>query len=137
MSHYHAVAWIDHRHAQVFHITPSEAEGVAVKMHPPIHAAEHGKHLHHHAGDQDGKRMPPDGHFLQHVVDALQGAQEWLIVGPGSAKLELVKHIQRRHPALSDRVVGVETVDHPSDAQLIAYARTYFRAADRMRTQLG
>jgi hypothetical protein len=25
-------------------------------------------------------------------------------------------------------VVGVETVDHPSDAQLVAHARTYFKA---------
>jgi hypothetical protein len=32
-------------------------------------------------------------------------------------------------------IVGVETVDHPSDAQLVAYARKYFIAADRMQPQ--
>jgi hypothetical protein len=29
----------------------------------------------------------------------------------------------------------VETVDHPSDAQLVAYARKYFNVADRMQPQ--
>jgi hypothetical protein len=29
----------------------------------------------------------------------------------------------------------VETVDHPSDAQLVAYARKYFNATDRMQPQ--
>jgi hypothetical protein len=28
--------------------------------------------------------------------------------------------------------VGVETVDHPSDGQLLKYARSYFKAVDRM-----
>jgi hypothetical protein len=34
---------------------------------------------------------------------------------------------------MSARVVGVETVDHPSDGQLLAHARQYFQAADQMR----
>ena len=52
--------------------------------------------------------------------------------GPAQAKLQLVKHIQAHDPALMAKVVGVETVDHPSDAQLVAYARKYFRAKDQM-----
>lgn len=137
MSHYHAVVWIDHRRAQVFHITPSDAEGIAVAAHPPIHAAEHGRQLHHHAGDQDGKRQPTDKQFLHDVLTALLPAREWLIVGPGSAKTELVKYIAKQGAALTDRIVGVETVDHPSDEQLVAHARVYFHAADRMRPQLA
>jgi hypothetical protein len=33
-------------------------------------------------------------------------------------------------------LIGVETVDHPSDAQLVAYARKYFTAMDRMLPQM-
>jgi hypothetical protein len=33
-------------------------------------------------------------------------------------------------------IVGVETVDHPSDAALVAYARKYFTSADRMQPQI-
>jgi len=35
------------------------------------------------------------------------------------------------------RIVGVETVDHPSDRQLVAHARRYFKADDRMLPQKG
>ena len=37
-------------------------------------------------------------------------------------------------PTLKKKVVGVETIDHPSDGQLVAHARKYFSAADRMRS---
>jgi len=29
-------------------------------------------------------------------------------------------------------VVGVESIDHPTDGQLVAYARKYFVAKDKM-----
>ena len=39
-----------------------------------------------------------------------------------------------RNEALApERIIGVETVDHPSDGQMVAYARKYFLAADRLR----
>jgi uncharacterized protein YbcI len=50
-----------------------------------------------------------------------------------NAKTELVKHIHNHDPKLMNVIVGVETVDHPSDAQLVAYARKYFNATDRMQ----
>ena len=33
---------------------------------------------------------------------------------------------------LVEKIIGVETVDHPTDNQLVAHARRYFRAADKM-----
>jgi hypothetical protein len=53
-------------------------------------------------------------------------------VGPGSAKDELAKHIRDHHPQLKDRIVGVEPADHPTEAQIVAHARSFFHAADRM-----
>jgi hypothetical protein len=29
-------------------------------------------------------------------------------------------------------IAGIETADHPSDGVLVAHARTYFKAADKM-----
>ena len=58
---------------------------------------------------------------------------ELLITGPSDAKLGLIKHIHAHHAALVPNIVGVETVDHPTDGQIVAYAKKYFRAADRMR----
>jgi hypothetical protein len=63
----------------------------------------------------------------------LRSAKEWLILGPGTAKLELVKHIHKHDQQLVDRIAGVETADHPSDKQVVAHARNYFKSADLMR----
>ena len=64
----------------------------------------------------DGKRAPENLSFYHDVVNALQPAKEWLIVGPGSAKDELAKHIKDHHPHLLDRIVGVEPADRRDQA---------------------
>lgn len=80
-------------------------------------------------------RQAEDKTYYHAVVEALKGAQEILVVGPAQAKLHLIKHIQAHDQGMADKVVGVETIDHPSDAQLVAYARKYFVAKDRMLAQ--
>jgi hypothetical protein len=67
------------------------------------------------------------------VAQALDGFSEVLVMGPSTAKLEFVKYAQEHDKALAPKIVGVETVDHPTDAQIVAHVRKYFRAADRMR----
>ena len=54
------------------------------------------------------------------------------MVGPAQAKLQLIKHLNSHDPQIGDKVVGVESIDHPSDGQLVAYARKYFVAKDQM-----
>jgi hypothetical protein len=44
-----------------------------------------------------------------------------------------VKYVHQHAHALEPKIVGVETVDHPTDGQIVAYAKTYFLAADRLR----
>jgi hypothetical protein len=73
-----------------------------------------------------------DHAFLQAVAPSIADAGAVLVTGPANAKTELVKHISQHDPALMKIMVGVETVDHPSDGQLVAYARRYFKAEDRM-----
>jgi hypothetical protein len=67
------------------------------------------------------------------VVQALDGAHEILIVGPSQAKLRLIQHMQAHHAEMFAKVIGVETVDHPTDGQLVAYARKYFHAKDHVQ----
>ena len=131
MSHYHAVVWLDHAQAHVMHISPDDVEKSVV--HP---SKQHLK-LHSKRGTVGAGHTPEDQHYYHAVVEALSGATEVLVVGPAQAKLQLIKHIHAHDPGMSDKIVGVETVDHPSDAQLVAYARKYFVAKDRMLTQPG
>ena len=126
MSHYHAVVWLDHNEAHVMHISPDDVEKSVVQpANPP-------RHLQRKRGSVSGSRQPEDPHYYHEVVEAMKGAAEILIVGPGQAKLELIKHLHAHDHEVVKKVIGIETVDHPSDAQLIAYARKYFVAKDRM-----
>jgi stalled ribosome rescue protein Dom34 len=129
MSHYHAVVWLDHNEARVMHISPADVEKSVVNP------AEPHRNLHRKRGSVSGSRQSEDQQFYHEVVEALGGAAEILIVGPGQAKLELIKHIHSHDHEVSSKVIGVETVDHPSDAQLVAFARKYFVAKDRMLSQ--
>lgn len=127
--HYHAVVWIDHHEARVFHVSPTDVERLIVHPDHPT------RHIHHKAGAIGSGHASADHDFLNAVVQSIADAGAVLIVGPAGAKTELVKHIHHHDPGLMKAIVGVETVDHPSDAQLVAHAKTYFEAADRMRPQ--
>ena len=126
MPHFHAVVWIDHSEAHVIHFSPDDVEQFVVRPNHPHHK------VHSTAGTLGDGKAPADRDFFHRVAQALAGAQEILVVGPAQAKLQLVKHIHAHEAALVPKLIGVETVDHPSDAQLVAYARKYFRAKDRM-----
>jgi stalled ribosome rescue protein Dom34 len=71
-------------------------------------------------------------HYFHEVAMVLADAEEILVVGPGTAKLGLLKHVHHHDHALEPKIVGIETVDHPTDGQLVAFVRHYFHAKDRM-----
>jgi hypothetical protein len=127
--HYHTIVWIDHQEAKVFHLGREEAdEGSVRSTHPH-------EHLHHKANSTGSGHAPVDHAFLERVVQAVSGSGAILITGPASAKDELAAHLRLRHPNLAKLISAVETVDHPTDGQLIALARKFFRADDRMHFQ--
>lgn len=126
MSHFHAVVWLDHSEAHVMHISPEDIEKSV------IHPSKPHQHLHAKSGSVGSGRHAEDKGYYHAIVEALKGAQEILVVGPAQAKLQLIKHIHTHDQHLTDKVVGVETIDHPTDAQLVAYARKYFVAKDQM-----
>ncbi len=126
MSHYHAVVWLDHSEAHVMHISPDDVEKSVV------HPSKPHLHLHAKSGAIGSGKQSEDKAYYHAVAEALKGAQEILVVGPAQAKLQLIKHLHAHDQHIADKVVGVETIDHPTDGQLVAYARKYFVAKDRM-----
>jgi stalled ribosome rescue protein Dom34 len=127
--HYHAVVWIDHHEARIFHIDASGSDLERVNSSNPH------QHLHHKANSGDSGHAAIDTHFLSHVADSLASAGSILITGPASAKTELASYIQHKRPDLAKRISGVETVDHPTDGQIVALARSFFKKDDRMHAQ--
>ena len=126
MNFKHAVVWIDHSEAHVIHFDAEASESEVIKTrssHP---------HLHHKSGASGAGHAATDKSYLHAAIEAVADASEILIVGPGSAKLELLRHADKHDPKVAAKIVGVETVDHPTDRQLLAHARKAFVRIDQL-----
>jgi len=126
MSHSHAIVWMDSKEARIFRFNASDVEKAHIQAHNPF------RQVHHKAGVIGAGHMDLDASFFEHIMEALQGATEWLLVGPSTAKLQLVKHLEAHKPELRRSLVGTETLDHPTDGELLDHARRAFKTIDRM-----
>jgi stalled ribosome rescue protein Dom34 len=126
MSHVHAVVWLDHREARVIDFSVDDVHKTLVR--------HHGGHrqIHHRAGVVGAGHSPEDVKFFHEVIDAVGDALEVLVTGPGQAKVAFRQHVDAHDKAFAKRVVGVESLDHPSDGELLNFARKYFHKVDQM-----
>jgi hypothetical protein len=129
MAHHHVAVWLDHNEARVFHVKAGTFDETTIAS-PKAHTQ-----LHRRSGPEAeaGHRELGDPRFYDEVARALADAEAILVVGPATAKLELLRHLHKHARDVEAKIVGVETVDHPTNRQLAAYARQYFEAADQMR----
>jgi stalled ribosome rescue protein Dom34 len=123
--HFHAVVWIDHKLARIFHFNVEEADRTVVRDHVvrDLHSQVRGS----------GQRVHENKPFFEDVAKAIADAGAILIVGPADEKDAFARFLAERHPAIRTHVEGVEKADHPTDGELLDYARRYAKAADRMR----
>jgi len=123
----HAIVWVDHREAKIFHVTATAADGKTIQAKSARH------HLEHRANVTGSGHRGVDKDYFQRIVAALSNDGSVLLTGPGNAKAELNNYITEQHPDLAQRIAGVETLDHPKDAELLALARKFFRLAASTR----
>ena len=125
--------WIDHRKAIVVAISD---KGEEIRL--MISAVEKqlrraGSSL--HTGPYEPLQVPADdsqqraytGHlniYYDAVVASIRDADSILLFGPGEAKGELKKRIERIN--LGARIAGIETVDKMTDNQIAAKVRRHF-----------
>ena len=120
-THFHAIVWIDHSQAKVFHIGLSGEDEVILHPHLPT------KHIHHKANSTGSGHVGFDKEFLAQVMNAVSDAGELLIIGPASAKTEFAKYLREQPSKIGDHIVAVEAADHPSDGEIVAYAKRHFK----------
>lgn len=120
VSHARAAVWMDQHEARIFFVS---ANGVEAQ-----HATAPGRHVHRHPkGQSEGHEHPDDLHrYFDEVAQVLQGAEQVYLVGPSTLKFSFVKYLHANDRVLAAKVEGVESSDHPTDAQLIALARHHF-----------
>lgn len=125
--------WIDHRKATIITVTE---KGEEIKL--LISAVE--KQLRRSGdsplrGSYEPMQVPADdsrqrtftGHlniYYDAVIASISGAESILIFGPGEAKGELKKRLERKN--LGKRIAGIETADKMSDHQIAAKVRERF-----------
>jgi stalled ribosome rescue protein Dom34 len=126
MSHYHAVVWIDHQKATAWHLTSTQQEKKV------LHADDEHQRVHSRKSTHGGHKSQADHHFFDDVAHALSGAHEILLIGPAQTKHEFATYLHDRYPLLRKAVVAIESADHPSDAEILSYARKHFPALDRL-----
>ena len=119
MTTFHAVVRIDHQHAEILQFDAEHVQAQKVKA-----------HSHHTA--QHGSGVRTEHEFFGHVCDALAGVTEILVVGSKTAQADFKHYVDKHRPALARQVVGYETVDQPTQNQLVAFARQVFLKYDRM-----
>lgn len=119
MPTFHAVVFVDHQHAQVLQFVAEHVRAKKIKAHT------------HHTR-QHGSAVRSEHEFFGHVCDALQGIAEVLVTGPCTGIADFRHYAEKHRPQAARQIVGYETVDHPSDRQVVALARQYFLRHDRM-----
>lgn len=119
MTTLHAVVFIDHAQAQVLQFDAEHVQAERVKTHT-------------HQTRQHGSAVRSEHEYFGQVCDALEDIPEVLVTGPKTGLADFKHYADKHRPATASRIVGYETVDHPSENQLVALARKYFLKYDRM-----
>jgi len=126
---YHAIVWMDHREAKIFAL---DGDVQYVRVENPSGDAR----VHHRAGAIGSGHHRENAEYLRSVANAVAASQEIVVTGPAQAKTELVDWLKLHAPQTAKRIVGIETLDHPTHGEIVAFARRYFRAIDRMTPQI-
>ncbi|MCB1000858.1 MAG: hypothetical protein KDB40_16300 [Acidimicrobiales bacterium] len=126
MPYPHVIVWMDHQKATVIDFTIDD-------RHVHHLASETPRQLHRKSGPMGTGRAPDDHRFFDEVAEVIAGSAEILVTGPGTAKVAFLSDLEKRHPAVAKKVLGIEALDHPSDGQLLAFAKQYFRRVDALR----
>jgi LDH2 family malate/lactate/ureidoglycolate dehydrogenase len=120
--------WIDHRKAVIVFLTGTGQEEAEEEIKQISSDLEHG---HGQAGasvradDLLQREMTEHlNRYYDEVIASLRHAETILILGPGEAKGELKKRLEKNH--VNGREIKVETVDKLTDRQIVAKVKERF-----------
>ena len=115
--------WIDHEKAVIVLLAGSDAETKLVTAGTEMPQRQSGAATQvDDIRQRESKEELSD--YFDDVIFCIRAAEEILIFGPGEAKDELRKRLEKDH--LGRRIVGVEASDQMTDLQTVAKVRKHF-----------
>jgi hypothetical protein len=115
--------WIDHKKAVIVFVAGKDTETKLISSDIKKHHRQSGVST----PADDIRQRELTGRlngFYDHVVSCIREAESILILGPGEAKGELKKRLEKDN--LSGSIIGIETSDKMTDPQLVALVRDRF-----------
>ena len=112
------VIWMDSEKAQIFNLKTSGIE----KSHVNKETIDHHTH-----NKKDAHQDPGVQHYYKDLAIHIKDGEEVLIMGPGLAKNHFKTHLETHNAGLAKKIVGVENSDHPTENQIMATARKFFK----------
>ena len=115
--------WIDHKKAVVVFVDGRDTELKVISSDIEKHHRQSGVAT----PADDIRQRALTGHlnrFYDEVVDCIRDTESILVLGPGEAKGELSKRLEKDN--LGRRIVGIKTSDKITDKQIVALVRGYF-----------
>jgi stalled ribosome rescue protein Dom34 len=122
--------WIDHKKAVIVFVAGKDTEIRLISSNIEKRHRQSGVA----APADDVRQRELTGHlnsFYGEVVSCIREAESILILGPGEAKGELSKRLERDN--LSRRIVGIKTSDKMTDKQIVAVIRGHFNQRGQQR----
>lgn len=125
--------WIDHKQAYLIWYKESRVEIIPSGIEPPEHFS---------GGTQLGGKLNQKGDmelrhndryrlmlikFYKKVVAALKNVDSIFIMGPGEAKVEFEK-VLNRQKAMQKRLLKVEAADKMTKNQMIAHVKKFYKS---------
>jgi hypothetical protein len=128
-----AGVWIDHRKAVIVMVGPNDERTAHIASNVEKHLERSGDSP--LQGSYESLQVPPDDRrqmaltgeldtYYDAVIAAVHDAGSLLIFGPGEAKGEFKKRLEKKK--LGGRIAAVETQDKMTDRQIAAKVREYF-----------
>lgn len=115
----HAVVLIDHHHAQVIQFSADDVQAASIKEHT-------------HYTRQHGSSVRSEHEFFAEVCDALSGIPAVMVTGSHTAQADFRHYVEKHRPEAMGKIVHWETVDHPSEGELVKLGRDYFSGQGEM-----
>jgi stalled ribosome rescue protein Dom34 len=124
--------WIDHREAIIVVLSEAGEEirrilSTAEKQLRRSSEPSNGSHEAQDVPADDSREREYTGHlahYYDEIISCVRAAGSILIFGPGEAKEELKKRVEKDKS--DTRIVAVETADKMTDPQIVAKVRQYF-----------